>query len=305
MRIGLVGLGHMGQAMARNLISAGHELTVYNRSRKPADALAEQGASVAEYPAKAADGQEIVITMLADDDAVESVVLGPRGLIEGLARGRMHVSMSTISPDLSRRLSLAHNEHGQQYVAAPVFGRPDVAAAGELFIVAAGAKDAVAKAKPVLAVLGQHTFEIHEQPEHANLVKLLGNFLLTCVQESLGEVFAVARKAGISPKIVFDVLSGTLFGAPAYNTYGPIIIEEEFSPAGFKIPLGLKDNRLVLEAAEKLSTPMPFGNIIRDRYLSAIANGYSDLDWSAIALIIAQSAGLPSRAGGTRSEAAD
>lgn len=303
MRIGLLGLGHMGQAMARNLISAGHELTVYNRSRKPADALAKQGAHVAEYPAKAADGQEIVITMLADDDAVESVVLGPRGLVEGLPPGSIHISMSTISPDLSQRLSAAHNEHGQQYVAATVLGRPDAAAAGKLFIVAAGPKDAIAKAKPVFAVLGQRTFEIDERPEHANLIKLLGNFLFTCVQESLGEVFAASRKAGINPKTVFDVLSGTVFGAPALNTYGPIILEEKFSPAGLKMPLGLKDNRLMLEAAEKLSAPMQFANIIRDHYLSGIANGYSDLDWSAIALVIAQSAGLTGHASGTRSAA--
>ena len=145
MRIGFLGLGQMGQALARNLISAGHELTVYNRSRNPAVALAKQGASVAEYPAKAADGQEIVITMLADDRAVESVVLGPHGLIEGLPSGSMHISMSTISPDLSQRLLAAHNERGQQYVAATVFGRPDAAAAGKLFIVAAGAKDALAR----------------------------------------------------------------------------------------------------------------------------------------------------------------
>jgi 3-hydroxyisobutyrate dehydrogenase-like beta-hydroxyacid dehydrogenase len=174
-------------------------------------------------------------------------------------------------------------------------GRPEAAAAAKLFIVAAGTKAALAKTKPVFDVLGQRTFEVDERPEHANLIKLLGNFLITCVLESLGEVFAVARKAKIDPQTVFDVLSGTMFGAPVYNNYGPRIIEEKFSPAGFKMPLGLKDVRLVLQEAEKLSVPMPFANVIRDRFLSAIANGYGDLDWSALTLAIAQSAGLPAQ----------
>ena len=291
MRIGFLGLGNMGRAMASNLIRAGHEVTVYNRSRNAAEALAEEGARIADHPAEAA-GQEIVITMLADDHAVESVVLGAHGVLDGLQRNCLHISMSTISPDLSQRLSAAHKERGQQYIAAPVFGRPEAAAAAELFIVAAGAKDAVAKAKPVLELLGQRTFEIGERPEDANLIKLLGNFMITCVLESLGEVFAVARKAEINPNTVFEVLSGTLFGAPVYNNYGPRIIAEKFSPAGFKMPLGLKDTRLMLQAAERLSAPMPIANIVHDHFLSAIANGYGDLDWSALALVIAQSAGL-------------
>jgi 3-hydroxyisobutyrate dehydrogenase-like beta-hydroxyacid dehydrogenase len=293
MRIGFLGLGNMGQAMARNLIRAGHHVTVYNRSRRRADALAQEGAGVAESPAKAAAGQEIVITMLADDHAVEAVVLGPGGVIEGLPARSLHISMSTISPSLSQRLAAAHSEHAQSYVAAPVFGRPEAAATAKLFIVAAGNNDALAQAKPVVNALGQRTFVVGDRPETANYVKLLGNFLLTCVQESLGEVFAVARKAAIDPKTVFDVLSGTLFGAPAYNTYGPRIIEENFSPAGFKMPLGLKDIRLTLQAAENLNAPMPFADIVHDRFLRAIANGCGDLDWSAIALMVAQDAGLP------------
>jgi 3-hydroxyisobutyrate dehydrogenase-like beta-hydroxyacid dehydrogenase len=209
-----------------------------------------------------------------------------------MQRGALHVSMSSISPDLSRRLSAAHQERGQQYMAAPVFGRPDAAAAAKLYIVASGTKDALAKAKPVFEVLGQRTFEVGERPEDANYIKLSGNFLITCVLESLGEVFALARKAQIDPKTLFEVLSGTLFGAPVYNNYGPRMIQEDFSPAGFKMPLGLKDVRLLLQAAEGLSTPMPFASVVRDRFLSAIANGYGDLDWSALSLVIAESAGL-------------
>jgi 3-hydroxyisobutyrate dehydrogenase-like beta-hydroxyacid dehydrogenase len=303
-RIGFLGLGNMGRAMASNLIRAGHEVIVYNRTRNTAEALAAEGARIADAPAKAA-GQEIVITMLANDDAVESVVLGAQGVLEGMPRDGLHVSMSTISPALSQRLSAAHKDRGQQYIAAPVFGRPDAAAAAKLFIVASGAKEALAKVTPVFEVLGQRTFTVGERPEDANYIKLFGNFMITCVMESLGEVFAVARKAEIDPSTVFEVLSGTMFGAPAYNNYGPRIIEEKFSPAGFKLPLGLKDVRLMLEAADGLAAPMPFANIVHDRFLSAIANGYGDLDWSALTLVISQSAGLPRMASEVRSDAAD
>jgi 3-hydroxyisobutyrate dehydrogenase-like beta-hydroxyacid dehydrogenase len=304
MRIGFLGIGNMGGAIARNLIRAGHDVTVYNRSRGAAEALAKDGATVADTPAKAG-GQDIVISMLANDDAVEAVVLGANGALEGMPRGALHISMSTISPALSRRLNAAHKERGQQYLAAPVFGRPEAAAAAKLFVVAAGAKRALEKAKPVLEAIGQRTFEVGERPEDANLIKLLGNFLITCVLESLGEVFAVARKAEIDPKTVFEVLSGTLFGAPVYNNYGPRMIEEKFSPAGFKMPMGLKDIRLMLEAAEGVNAPMPFASVVRDRFLSGIASGYGDLDWSALALVVAESAGLKSSAGGMRSDAAD
>jgi 3-hydroxyisobutyrate dehydrogenase-like beta-hydroxyacid dehydrogenase len=301
MRIGFLGLGNMGEAMARNLIRAGHEVVVYNRNRGRADALNQEGAKIADSPAQAA-GYEIVITMLADDPAIESVVLGKQGVLDGMPPGSLHISMSTISADLSQRLAAIHQERGQQYVAAPVFGRPDAAAAAKLFIVAAGPKAALARARPLFDKLGQRTFEVGERPEHANLIKLLGNFLITCVLEGLGEAFTVARKAEIDPKTLFDVLSNTLFGAPVYNTYGSKIIAEEFSPAGFKMPLGLKDVRLALGAAEKLSVPMPFASVVRDRFLSGIANGYAELDWSALALVVAQSAGLPR---GTQSKAAD
>ncbi len=303
MRIGFLGLGNMGSAMASNLIRAGHELVVYNRSRNAAEALAAEGARVADDPAKAAEG-EIAITMLANDDAVASVVLGAHGVLDGMQPDGLHISMSTISPALSRRMATAHKERGQHYMAAPVFGRPDAAAAGKLFIVAAGREEVQAKAKPVFEVLGQRTFPVGERPEDANFIKLFGNFLITCVLEGLGEVFAVARKAEIDPGKVFEVLSGTLFGAPAYNNYGPRIIEEKFSPAGFKLPLGLKDVRLLLEASDGLAAPMPFASVVRDRFLTAIASGYGDLDWSALALIAAQSAGLGRQGGEIRADRA-
>ena len=294
MRVGFLGLGSMGKGMARNLIRAGHDLVVYNRTRKAAEELSKEGASLADYPAEAAAGREIVITMLSDDSAVESVVLGTRGVTEGLPAESIHISMSTISPSLSERLLAAHHERGQEYLAAPVFGRPEAAASAKLFILVAGSRGARAKAMPLFEVLGQRTFELSETPAHANLTKLFGNFLITCVQEGLGEVFAAARKANLDPKIVLDVMTNTLFAAPVYKTYGPVILEEKFAPPGFKLPLGLKDNRLLLQAAEKLETPMPFANVIRDRFLTAIANGHGDLDWAAMTLSIAQSAGLRS-----------
>jgi 3-hydroxyisobutyrate dehydrogenase-like beta-hydroxyacid dehydrogenase len=291
MRIGFIGLGNMGQAMARNLIHAGHQLVVYNRNRERAQALANEGAAVADTPAIAAK-QEIVITMLADDNAVESVVFGPNGIIEGMQPGGLHISMSTISPALSQRLSAAHRERGQKYLAAPVFGRPSAAAAAKLAIVVAGPQDAIAKAKPIFDVLGDRTFEVSEEPQHANLIKLSGNFLIASVIEGLGEVFAVSRKAGLDPQKPFEVFTNSLFDAPVYKNYGQQIIEGKFSPPGFKLPLGFKDIRLMHEAAENLSVPMPLASLINDHFLSAIAKGHGDLDWSALALVAAENAGL-------------
>ncbi len=305
MRIGFLGLGSMGKGMTRNLIRAGHQVVVFNRTRKAAEELETEGATVADHPAEAAAGREIVITMLADDPAVESVVFGPRGVMEGLPAESVHISMSTISPDLSTRLLDAHHEHGQQYLAAPVFGRPEAAAAAKLSILVAGSHEARAKAMPLFEALGQRTFDLGEMPSHANLTKLFGNFLIMCVQEGLGEVFAAARKADLDPNVVLDVMTNTLFGAPVYKTYGSVILEEKFSPPGFKLPLGLKDNRLMLQAAEKLETPMPFANVVRDRFLTAIANGHSELDWAAMTLSIAQSAGLRSFKTDAESKAAD
>ena len=305
MRIGFLGLGRMGRGMARNLLRAGHEVVVYNRTRQSADELGKEGASVAGYPADAAAGREIVITMLADDAAVESVVFGDRGVIGSLPAKSIHVSMSTISPDLSERLLAAHHEHGQEYLAAPVFGRPEAAAAAKLSILVAGASAARTKVMPLFEAMGQRTFDLGDNPAHANLTKLCGNFLITCVQEGLGEVFAAARKANLDPNTVFDVMTNTLFAAPVYKTYGSAILEGKFSPPGFKLPLGLKDNRLMLQAAEKLGTPMPFANVVRDRFLTAIANGHGDMDWAAMTLSIAQSAGLRSFKPDTESEAAD
>jgi 3-hydroxyisobutyrate dehydrogenase-like beta-hydroxyacid dehydrogenase len=291
MDIGFVGLGHMGQAMARNLLKAGHHVIAYNRTRRKAEELAAEGAEIAERPGDACRG-EAVITMLADDPAVEGVVFGAGKLIDALAPGKAHISMSTISVALSERLAEAHGKAGQVYLAAPVFGRPDVAAAGKLFIVAAGEPGALVRHQALFDAIGQRVFVIGEHPSAANVVKLSGNFLIAAVLESLGEAFALIRKSGIDAQRYLDILTSTLFSAPIYKTYGGIIAEQRYEPAGFKMSLGFKDIRLALAAAEAKATPMPIASLVRDHFLAGIAQGEGDADWSALARIAARNAGL-------------
>lgn len=291
MQVGFIGLGHMGQAMASNLLQAQHHVTVYNRTRSRAEELVPKGARIAESAAEACRA-EVVITMLADDHAVEQVVLGENGVLSALPAGRIHVSMSTISVALSQRLAEAHAAAGQGYVAAPVFGRPEAARAGKLFIVAAGAAGALETCRPLFEAMGQSSFVVGQDPATANVVKLAGNFLIASVIESLGEVFALVRKHGMDPSTVLDVLTGTLFSAPVYRTYGSLIAQQRYEPAGFQLLLGLKDLRLTLAAAENAAAPMPVASLIRDHFLTAIARGYQDQDWSALARISAENAGL-------------
>ncbi len=292
MKVAFIGLGNMGTPMARNLLRAGHEVTVWNRTLSKADVLRPEGVKVAKSPAEAVEGVEAVITMLADDPAVESAVLQAGGVAERLPKGAVHISMSTISVALTRRLAEEHARRGQQYIAAPVFGRPEAAEAGKLFVVAAGEKSTVERYKPLLEALGQRVFVIGEKPEMANVVKLSGNFLIASVIESLGEAIALTRKYGIDPHEYVDFLTNTLFAAPVYKTYGNLIADEKYQPAGFKMRLGLKDVRLALSAAEAVDAPMPFASVIRDHMLTAIARGMEDLDWSSTAKLAAANAGL-------------
>ena len=292
MRIAFIGLGNMGTPMAQHLVRAGHEVTVWNRTRSKAAPLAAQGARVASSPGQAARGVEIAITMLADDHAVTSAVLDSGGLAETLPPGALHISMSTISVALSQQLAEAHQKRGQQYIAAPVFGRPEAAAAGKLFIVAAGEKPAVERAMPVLEALGQRVFVMGEKPEMANVVKLSGNFLIAAVIESLGEAIALARKYGIDAHQYVEFLTNTLFAAPVYKTYGALIADQKHQPAGFRMRLGLKDVKLALAAAEGVDAPLPMASLVRDHMLTAIARGMEDMDWSATAKLAAENAGL-------------
>ena len=290
MKVGFIGLGHMGAGMAANLIKAGHEVTVYNRTRTRAEPLAAQGAKIASAPAEACGG-DAVITMLANDDAVESVVFGDQGILASLAKGAIHISSSTISVTLSERLTKAHAKAGQRFVAAPVFGRPDVAAAGELYVVAAGAPDALKDAAPLFEAIAQRTFMFSETPSAANLIKLSGNFLSASVIESLGEAMALVAKAGIDRHQYLEFLTSTLFAAPIYKTYGGLIADGKFEPAAFAAPLGEKDIRLALAAAEQLRVPMPLASLLHDRFLRLLANGGDKLDWSAIGQLAAKDAG--------------
>jgi len=301
MKTGFIGLGHMGAAMAANLVKAGHDVTVFNRSREKRRALLELGAHEAGTVADACHG-EVVVTMLADDTAVADVALARHGIVETLAKGAIHVSMSTISVALSKRLSEAHAHAGQRFVAAPVFGRPDAAAAAKLFIVAAGEAAAVETCKPLFDALGQKTVPISGEPAAANLVKLSGNFLLAAAIEALGEAIALVGKAGIDRRAYVDLLTSTIFPAPAYKTYGGLLAEGRFQPAAFAAPLGFKDIRLALEAAESLRVPMPLGSLLHDRFLRLLAQGGDSLDWAAIGGLAAEDAGGPqtASAGGAR-----
>jgi len=296
--VGFIGLGHMGAGMAANLLKAGHKVTVYNRTPSKADGLIAQGAKAAADIA-AACASNIVITMLANDDAVESVVTRSDGVLANLSPGGLHISSSTISVALSAQLSLEHAKRGQLFVAAPVFGRPDAAAAGKLFVVAGGNKDALKVAAPLLAAVGQKTFVISDEPKAANLVKLSGNFLSASVIESLGEALTLVAKGGVDQTRYVEFLTSTLFDAPVYKTYGGLIASGRFAPAGFAAPLGQKDIRLVLQAADELRVPMPLAGLLRDRFLSLLAHGGENLDWSAIGRLPAIDAGLSERSAAT------
>ena len=290
--VGFIGLGLMGTGMAANLLKAGYDVTVYNRKVSKAASLISEGAKLAANIGEACKGS-VVVTRLANDTAVENVVLGPGGVIANLSPGALHISSSTISVAISERLSNEHAKRDQRFVAAPVFGRPDAAAAGQLFIVAGGNKAALETAEPLLTAFGQKTFVISDEPKAANLVKLSGNFLSAAVIESLGEALALIAKAGIDQSRYLEFLTSTLFEAPVYKTYGALIASGQFAPAGFAAPLGQKDIRLVLSAAEDLRVPMPLASLVRDRFLSLLAHGGESLDWSAIGQLPAMDAGLP------------
>ncbi|MEG6509531.1 NAD(P)-dependent oxidoreductase [Methyloligella sp. 2.7D] len=297
MKIGFVGLGAMGSAMAPHLLSLASPLSVHNRTKAKADFLIAQGAEFAPTPGDAARG-DIVVSMLSNDAAVEAVVFGEDGILAALPQGALHISMSTISMALAEKLAEAHKAAGQQYLSAPVFGRPDAAAAAKLFVVAAGPEDALAKAQPVFDALGQRTFPYGAEAEKANLVKLSGNFLITAVIQSLSEAITLASKAGIDKRQYLDMLTETLFTAPVYKTYGNMIIEGRYEPPGFTATLGRKDLGLVLDAAESLQVPMSTASLIADRFLTLMATGDGDLDWAALGLLVARNAGEAPASGG-------
>jgi 3-hydroxyisobutyrate dehydrogenase-like beta-hydroxyacid dehydrogenase len=291
MKVGFIGLGAMGSAMASNLLAAGHALTVWNRSEPATAPLASLGAKVARTPERAVQA-EVVHSMLANDQAVREVFLDG-GLLDAMDAGTVHVNHATISVALARTLAQAHAERGLAYVAAPVFGRPDLAAAAKLNMLVAGPAAAIERVRPLLQAMAARLWPLGEAPERAAVVKIAGNFMLASAIESMAEATALTRAHGVSAADFLEVMTSTLFAAPAYQGYGKLIAEQRFTPAGFAMPLGLKDVGLALAAGEAARVPLPFAGVLRDSLLEALAGGGEELDWSALAQVAARRAPLP------------
>lgn len=293
MEIGLIGVGNMGRAMARSLLRAGHTVIVWNRTRQKADSLRSDGAHVADAIGDACRG-DAVITMLADDAAVNRVVCTPHGILDSLAPNKcVHVSMSTISPRLVHNLTERHAERNLHFISAPVLGRPAAAEQGKLFVLAAGAGEQLDVLRPAFDAMAQQVFVIGNVPETANVVKVACNTMIATVIEAIGETLALATKSGVDPKVYIDVLLSTVLGTPIYRPYGENISQHNFAP-GFALPLALKDMELALATGHDLAVPLPLVSLIRDHILEAIAAGDGALDWSALALVPQREAGLVS-----------
>ncbi len=292
MKIGFIGLGQMGSPMAHNLAQAGHEVIVHNRSRAKAEAMRRtSGVHVADSPAEACADAEVVMTMLADDHATEEVVFGKNGILGALKNGHIHVSHSTISTTMARRLAAEHGHRGQGYLSVPVFGRPEAAEAKKLVVVVGGPNQIVDRCRPIFDAIGKVTYVVGSEPWQANAAKVCGNFMIISMVESFSEAFAALRKAGVAPQLFVDVIN-SLFQSPVYGNYGKMMAAEQFEPAGFALRLGLKDVRLALQVAEECTAPMPVASLIRDHMLDAMAHGQGEMDWSSIAKVAARAAGL-------------
>lgn len=289
MKIGFLGLGNMGEPIAANLITAGHQLTVWNRTASKAEPLVKQGAKLAKNISDAA-ANEVVFTMVADDAALRQILEG--GLLDTMPKGAVHVSLSTISVSMAEELKRIHKDRQQLFVSAPVFGRPDAAAAKKLFIVAAGEAKALAIVRPMLAAIGQQVTELGTDPVQANVTKISGNFLIASALEAMGEAVALVRKYGVEPVQYMEFLTSTLFSAPIYKNYGMKIAKSEYEPTAFRAPLGLKDMRLAVAAGEAKTVPLPLASLVHSQMLTAIAHYGDDVDWSTIARLSSDHAGL-------------
>lgn len=288
MDIGFIGLGTMGSRIASNLINAGHEVRVWNRSREPVDALARAGAQAVATAREAFSGDG-VFSILADDAAVRAVI---DPLLDGAPQGLVHVNMATISVALARDLAARHRDHGLFYISATVFGRPELAATAKLTIVAAGDASAIARVQPLLDVIGQRTWPMGVQPERANVVKLAGNFMLGAAVEAMAEASAMASRQGITPADLLDVLTNGVFTAPSYQLYGEAIAKQRYEPPGFRLSLTLKDLRLALAAAEEVNAPMPLADVVHESLLEAVARGDGERDLAAVATVSMRRAGV-------------
>jgi 3-hydroxyisobutyrate dehydrogenase-like beta-hydroxyacid dehydrogenase len=291
MTIGFIGLGAMGRNMAANLLRAGEPLIVWNRSPEPAEALAAQGARRAGEPAEAGK-VDVLFSMLADDAATRAVLLD-HGVLAAMATGSVHVNMATVSVAFAREMAELHAQKGVGYIAAPVLGRVDVAAAGKLNILAGGPAELIARVQPYFDLMGQKTWRFGDVPEQANAVKLGANLTLACAIEAMGEASALVRAHGIAAADFLDLLGQTLFaGSPVYKGYGGMIAQQRYSPAGFKLSLGLKDVGLAVEAGQAKGVPLPFGNALIENLREAVQQGDGELDLAALAKVVARRAGL-------------
>jgi len=290
MKVGFIGLGRMGQAMSARVLGGGHELVVYNRTREKCADLEKAGAKVASSMVEACKGREVVISMVTDDKALLQVV--NEGVVPGLPKGAIHIAMGTHSVAAIREIGPLHDKAGQVLVGAPVLGRPEAAAAGQVGVVAAGPKDAVAKVAPLFQLIGRRTFDAGEKPEGASVVKLANNMMIGCAIEAMGEGFSLVRKYGVDPATFYDVMTDGLFAAPAYKVYGNIIVKQAYATAGFTTTLGLKDANLAMAAALAANVPLPSLNVYRDRLIGAIAHGEAEQDWSVMARDQARASGL-------------
>lgn len=292
MKVTFLGLGRMGFFMAERLLKRGIDLTVFNRTKEKASPLLEKGATWAPTPREGAAGCDVIATMLSDDRSLEAVVSGPDGFLESLPAGAIHLSFSTISVSFSDSLAKRHENRGQGFVAAPVFGRPDAVASGNLRLLCAGPDPVTERIRPVLDLLGSRVFMLGENPATANLVKLSGNFMIASTLETLAEGFTLMQKSGVDPALFLEIVNDSLFRSPLYANYGTIMAEQQYGRAGFSMDLGLKDVNLILEAANSLRVPLPLAGVVRDSLLSGLARGRQSLDWSALLLSSFDRAGL-------------
>ena len=292
MKVGFIGTGRMGQAMARRLVEAKHEVGVYNRTAAKAKPLADAGAKLLPSIAEAARYGEAVYSMLADDAALEDVAFQDGGLLASVPKGGIHVCAGTHGVPVIRKLKAAHAEKGQMLLVAPMFGRPELVSSGQANIVASGPAGAMARCKPLFDAVGRRTFEAGDDPEAATAIKITNNFVLGCAIEAMGEGFALVRKYGVAPEVFYDVMTDGLFNCSAYKVYGKIIVDESYAKVGQMAVLGLKDANLALEAGNIAAVPLPSGNVWRDRLVGAVAHGDGDKDWAVMALEQARASGL-------------
>jgi len=295
MEIGLVGLGPMGLGIGKRLLNVlaphGHRLTVYNRTMEKAAPLIEAGARLSPTPAQAASG-DVVLSIVADDTAVTALTQSEDGILSGLKANAVHVGMSTVTVDMAERLTATHAAAGRRYISAPVMGRPQAAAAGDIFIAVAGGAGDISRIKPVFDAIAKETFVIGEEPVQANLVKLGINHLIHSIVEGLSEYFALTEKGGVSPDIARKLLLGTSFNAPIYQRLSTLLLERRFAPGSASARLALKDNRAIVRAAERFGVPLPFASILHDRLVALIAQGDAEIDYAAISLLVRRDAGL-------------